>query len=830
MNNNYDLIPTYYTTGIQVAPPPEPRPGTLVSYNGSTYLVQNISDQTGYLPMPVFPPPSSIVGEQLIQNNSVYFPLPYIPQSQYAQAPPPLSFPPQNPYSPPSYPTTPYSAHVAPSLSTHPQNPYTPPPYPTPPSYIPTSASPLIPYTQSSSYFPPQQPHPHMNTPFSLPYPHPYPQSAYSNMRATATATNTIAQHPLTQSYSLYSANHTTSMFRPSPSSESLDTNVSTITSTTQSDSSSRINSKISTSPSFLSSENLETTSLASTSTTQKETEIKKSDPKLIYYNVALGRASKRGDLKDALLTMERIRANNIKPDVYSYNSLINLYAKREDGNNVYKYVLEMINNKIEPDLATYRMIISFSLKSHNVASAIKNLELMQKKGVQPDYPLYSSVLSYCLTHPGLSDEALKIQEMMKNDKMTPREPHETYETLIQKYQDSGNLEGMFRILSILKEEKIKINPSTYSSWIAYCGKNNQELLLKSLMELVEENHILLADTTPSMLFGPTSNHSASNSSLAIPIGQEKAQSVKYVPIKGRKISTDISHYNRNLSEANVTNNLERAESLMKRICSTPGLKPNIQSYNPLIELYIKKKDVDNVNKYVSEMIDNGVEFNSETYKNLILFYLKLDQFANAMKYLEEMKKKNIQPSKFIYLSILRYCLIDSQLDEEAVKIQEMMIKDRILFEHSVYENAIQHASLERSLRIVEIMKRAGMRPSASIYKILIHLCGDYQDCSKAEELFHDMKQAGVKPTMFMYNIMIELYTKTNNSSKAKGCLQMINEDGLVPNENSFHILIRYFAEQKDFATVTSLYSDAKNKIQLRRETLEILTTCCLES
>lgn len=89
----------------------------------------------------------------------------------------------------------------------------------------------------------------------------------------------------------------------------------------------------------------------------------------------------------------------------------------------------------------------------------------------------------------------------------------------------------------------------------------------------------------------------------------------------------------------------DKAQDVLEEIAEE-GLRPNIRTFNSVIDIYAQKHDAVGAKQVFSEMKAAGLRPNVVTYTSLMDAMMKSGDMNGAMGMLEEMKAAGVRPNK----------------------------------------------------------------------------------------------------------------------------------------------------------------------------------------
>jgi pentatricopeptide repeat domain-containing protein 1 len=102
--------------------------------------------------------------------------------------------------------------------------------------------------------------------------------------------------------------------------------------------------------------------------------------------------------------------------------------------------------------------------------------------------------------------------------------------------------------------------------------------------------------------------------------------------------------------------NCKKSEAILREM-KVVGKKPDIVSYNIVINAYCKQGLMQGASRIFSEMMDSGIHPSIVTYNTFVAGYSNLAMFEEAMNVFNYMKKHGYMPNEHTYNAIVdSYC------------------------------------------------------------------------------------------------------------------------------------------------------------------------------
>ncbi|CAB4415893.1 unnamed protein product [Rhizophagus irregularis] len=255
-----------------------------------------------------------------------------------------------------------------------------------------------------------------------------------------------------------------------------------------------------------------------------------------------------------------------------------------------------------------------------------------------------------------------------------------------------------------------------------------------------------------------------------------------FVEIFQKNILCDVETYNNFIhicaKIAYVRNkNIPDALSLLCEM-EKEGLRPDVVTFNNIIDVLIKIRDLKSVIKCLKIMSSMGVRPNVMTFDTLMSGYSDLGDYDYVEKLYNKMIKMNIQPSFDTYFTLM------SAYIRSGKKKQALEIKDRL------------SDSDGKSLRL---------------YNMLIHLYIKFNDFSMARLLFDQMSESEFKPNVVTFNTFINGYINQNNLKEAGKCFDEMIKYGISPNVEVYNTLLKGYLNVYGMSAVKKIFSQMSN-------------------
>lgn len=526
-----------------------------------------------------------------------------------------------------------------------------------------------------------------------------------------------------------------------------------------------------------------------------------------IIYNLIIDGCSKMGNIDTIRTIYFEMLNNSIKPTIVTFNTIIDAFIRAKDIDNAWKIFEDLLKNKIQPDnftlstlfrgirepehrpflLKAITLVENYSKISNQEADiilinvlldsciALREDKLLMKlfnkvisgcfTNVSPDLITYNTFIKGC-AQMGLYNEVSRAFEDMCNSKrVLPNDV--TFNTLIDVFVRSKNMNKVWFIISKMKEMGIKPDNFTYSTIIKGLNKNTN---LNCGNSNSNENELDLA----FKLFENVKKNSKPDEILyncimdaCLRFGKidkmlELYDTMNYEGIKPSSITCGIV-----IKAYGMQGELEKALQIYNKM-KQENIEISNVTYGCLINACIKNDNLSKAFSLYEELKSNGYEMNTILYTTLIKAYTKTKNLNKVLEIFETMKTntKNL-PNNITYNSVIDCCLKCNDYAKADKFFNEMsnsktISPDLITFS-TLIKGSIRNNNFAKAMEYFTSMLNKKIQPDDVFLNSLLDGCEKLQYYDKAIYIFQTIKKLGVEPTMMSYSIMMKILGKLGN-------------------------------------------------------------------
>ncbi|XP_057737153.1 putative pentatricopeptide repeat-containing protein At1g02420 [Arachis stenosperma] len=232
----------------------------------------------------------------------------------------------------------------------------------------------------------------------------------------------------------------------------------------------------------------------------------------------------------------------------------------------------------------------------------------------------------------------------------------------------------------------------------------------------------------------------------------------------------------------------EDAEGFFKEMREM-GVKPDVVTYNCLVDVYCKGREMDKAYKLLDEMRGQDLSPDVITYTSIIGGLGLIGQPDKARDVLKEMKEHGCYPDVPAYNAAIRNFCIAKRLGDAYRLVDEMESKGlspnattyNLFFRVFFWSN-----DLQSSWSLYMKMMAAGCLPNTQSCLFLIKLFKRQEKVEMAMKLWGDMVEKGFGSYTLVSDLLFDLLCDMGKLEEAEKCFLEMVEKGHKPSHVSF--------------------------------------------
>ncbi|XP_065859813.1 putative pentatricopeptide repeat-containing protein At1g02420 [Euphorbia lathyris] len=230
------------------------------------------------------------------------------------------------------------------------------------------------------------------------------------------------------------------------------------------------------------------------------------------------------------------------------------------------------------------------------------------------------------------------------------------------------------------------------------------------------------------------------------------------------------------------------AESFFDEIKQS-GIEPDVVSYNSLIDVYCKSREMDKAYKLVEEMREKDILPDVITYTTIIGGLGLIGQPDKGRSVLKEMKEYGCYPDVAAYNAAIRnYCIAKRLGDAES--LMDEMTHKHLIPDATTYNLFFRvfywSYDLRRSWNLYTKMMEVGCLPNTQSCMFLMRLCRRHEKVEMAVWLWNDMVEKGFGSYILVSDVLFDLLCDMGKLVEAEKCFLQMIDKGHKPSNVSF--------------------------------------------
>ncbi|PWZ03128.1 hypothetical protein BCV70DRAFT_155586 [Testicularia cyperi] len=264
------------------------------------------------------------------------------------------------------------------------------------------------------------------------------------------------------------------------------------------------------------------------------------------------------------------------------------------------------------------------------------------------------------------------------------------------------------------------------------------------------------------------------------------------------------------LRACNRIDDLETAEQFLDHGLEL-GLPLEAYHLNPIIDLHVRRSDMDGALAIFEQMHHLGVKPDKYTYTILLHGFAVRRDPEGAAQTLRAMVSAGIHPDRVTYSALLN-CYVESGLYQAATSLFNWMqghprnrLRPTIEVCNTILKAYVLDSfPIQRVLQFVADVRKQGLEPNANTFALMLQSACDAGLMNIAEELFSELERQlpsspghppGHGANLYHFTIMIHGYLRIGNNDEAKDYFDEMRSRGLQPSAVTWAVMIQSYAD-----------------------------------
>lgn len=228
-------------------------------------------------------------------------------------------------------------------------------------------------------------------------------------------------------------------------------------------------------------------------------------------------------------------------------------------------------------------------------------------------------------------------------------------------------------------------------------------------------------------------------------------------------------------------------------VLSEESFQTNVHDYSKLIDAHAKENCLEDAERILKKMNENGIIPDIVTSTVLVHMYSKAGNLDCAKEAFESLRSHGFQPDTKVYNSMIM-AYVNAGQPKLGMSLVDMMITSSIERSEEIYlallRSFAQCGDVRGAGQITNIMRIEEFQPTLESCTLLVEAYGQAGDPDQARSNFDYMIRLGHKPDDRCTASMIAAYGKKNLLDKALNLLLELEKDGFEPGPATYTVLV----------------------------------------
>ena len=509
----------------------------------------------------------------------------------------------------------------------------------------------------------------------------------------------------------------------------------------------------------------------------------------IILINVLLDACIKLKDKKNFCEIFQNIiekKYKNISPDLITYNTFIKGCSKFRLYDKVEFAFNHLINNSKEtniiPNDVTFNTLIDVYISQKNMDKVLKIVNMMQQYKIFPDNYTYTTIIK------GLNKNSLLKNNQNQMNNTSPTTANNITTTNPEIFSNI-ELDLAFRLFNHVRQNS-KPDEILYNCIMDACLRFNKiDKMLEMYQEMIQIG-IKPSSITCGIVIKAYGMKGDLNSALNI-----------YYKMKKEKIEISNITYGCLINACIKNNDLNKAFELYESL-KNESYEMNTILYTTLIKAYTKQKDINKVVEIFNTMKKSqNSKPNIITYNSIIDCCIKCDKFNLAYEYFQEMlfdinntSENSIRPDIVTFSTLIKG-EINNKCFGNARKLMQKLLEYNYIKLDCVLLNTLLDGCdkchcYEEALDIFNIFKNKNIVCNMMTYSILMKICGKLNDFENSYKLLNEMKENHINFNLIIMTCYIKTCLNTNHVVEGINTFKEMTKYNIYPDNIAYTTII----------------------------------------
>ncbi|KAI7861129.1 hypothetical protein BDC45DRAFT_563297 [Circinella umbellata] len=289
-----------------------------------------------------------------------------------------------------------------------------------------------------------------------------------------------------------------------------------------------------------------------------------------------------------------------------------------------------------------------------------------------------------------------------------------------------------------------------------------------------------------------------------------------------RKIPRDVRVGTALIHKVGRSGNLERAMEIFNEMTRVDGVEPTLVTFNALIDIHAHKSpepDIEGASRMYQKLQDYGLKPDIATIGPLIdMFAKKGDLDMVRRLYRDLVDNQQLKPNEYIYSSLIE-CFVKHRDRESALDVLNAMRKTPSSKsgknKHGTLANQVTYNLMVRSFvrdndlrgafELLDLMVESKLQPGPRTFTPLLGLLADQGNVIAANKVVKMMGKIGTRMNLFTHTALLEAHTKAGDIRGAERIFQKMKSRYRL-NTQTFNVLMYGYMRKNEMDMVLETY------------------------
>lgn len=268
------------------------------------------------------------------------------------------------------------------------------------------------------------------------------------------------------------------------------------------------------------------------------------------------------------------------------------------------------------------------------------------------------------------------------------------------------------------------------------------------------------------------------------------------------------------------TNDDELSLRIFNLLCTNAlGLEPDNVTYNIMLKLAVKNKDMPLARRLTDEMVTRKFKPNLSTFNSLLNLSLKMQQLDTAVHFYRRLKDTETAPDSFTFSIMLNGAkslsydvkLVSQILEDVRHALDSTHQRfDEVVF-NTILEILFTYDLLDQFDFFHNEMKRQKIPESSFTFSVVLKKLSKMEDFNKINNVFDELLEKKIAVSDFNYGFILDYFAKAKRMDWAYAIYRKLRDNKVELSSIIFTTMIKGFINVGDYDRAMSTFKEIKH-------------------